>query len=148
MITHFGITGIVPDFWCKWALSHTAYLQLIGFVPSDGVISHFGSVFSRDGSAGAGFAAPPQQKPAPTVAAQGGFLTGTGRDVALLVFLRRARARLTPVLGLRVAAGSLPAADAPAAVPAALRPGGPGRPAAVHGVPGDPPQAENVTCGG
>lgn len=76
----------------------------------------------------------------------GGVLTGTGGDVALLVLLRRALARLAPVLGLWVAAGSLAAADAAAAVPAALRPGGPGRPAAVHGVPGDPPEAENVSC--
>lgn len=49
-----------------------------------------------------------------------GFLTRTRSDVALLVFLRRPLTGLTPVLGLWVGAGSLAAADPPAAVPAAL----------------------------
>lgn len=102
-------------------------------------------IIQREASAGALFSA--QQKQLLT-SERGRFLTRTGRDVALLVFLRRPLARLTPVLGLWVVAGSLPAADAPAAVPAALRPGGPGRPAAVQGVPGDPTEAENVSCGG
>lgn len=118
-------------------------------MPSDGVISHsWGGGGVSTPRAGAAFAAHSQQKQLLTsTRGGGGFLTGTGGDVALLVLLRRPLARLTAVLGLRVAAGSLAAADAPAAVPAALRPGGPGRPAAVHGVPGDPAEAEDVSCG-
>lgn len=143
MITHLRISGIVSDSWCKKGLSHTAYLQLICFVPADGVKSPCATPITQ-GEAGAGAVLAAHTLHSQTSSS----LTGTGGDVALLVFLRRPQARLTPVLGLRVAAGSLPAADSPAAVPAALRPRGPGRPAAVQGVAGDPTQAENVSCGG
>lgn len=37
--------GLSPIPGANWGLSHTAYLQLISSVPSDGVISHFGRVF-------------------------------------------------------------------------------------------------------
>lgn len=62
------------------------------------------------------------------------FLTWTWGDVTLLELLCRPQAGLPSVLGLRVAAGPLSAADAAAAVPAALGPGAPGGPAAVHRV--------------
>lgn len=75
------------------------------------------------------------------------WLTWTGGDVTLLVFLRRSQAGLTSVPGLRVGAGPLAAADAPAAVPAALGPGAPGRPAAVHRVARDPAQTKHLPCG-
>lgn len=77
-----------------------------------------------------------------------GLLTRTGSDVALLVFLCQPLTDLTPILGLWVGAGSLAAAYPTTAVPAALRPGGPGWPATVHSVPGDLTEAENVSCVG
>lgn len=58
--------------------------------------------------------------------------TWTRGDVALLILLCWPQAGLTSILGLRVTAGPLPAADSPAAVSAALRPGTPGGPAAIH----------------
>ena len=73
-------------------------------------------------------------------------LTWAWRDVTLLVLLRWPQAGLTPVLGLWVTAGPLAAADAPAAVSAALGPGAPGGPAAVHRVARDPTEAKNVSC--
>lgn len=74
------------------------------------------------------------------------FLTGTRGDVALLILLCRAQAGLTSILGLRATAGPLPAADSPAAVSAALGPGAPRRPAAVHRVAGHPPKTKNFSC--
>lgn len=74
------------------------------------------------------------------------FLTGTRGDVALLKLLRRTQAGLTSILGLWVTAGPLPAADSPAAVSAALGPGAPRRPAAVHRVAGHPSKTKNFPC--
>lgn len=138
--------GFVPDSWCKLGSSHTAYLQLICVVPSD-VISHLGLCFyanytkkNKGGIYGA------QRAKTGLNVYRSGFLTRTGSDIALLVFLCWPLTGLTPVFGLWVGAGSLAAADPPAAVPAALQPGGPGRPAAIHSVPRDPTKAENVSC--
>lgn len=61
-------------------------------------------------------------------------LTGARGDVAFLVLLCWPQAGLTSVSGLRVTAGPLAAADSLAAVSAALGPGTPGRPAAIHSV--------------
>lgn len=74
------------------------------------------------------------------------LLTGTRRDVTLLVLLRWTQAGLASVLGLRVAAGALAAADPPAAVPAALRPRAPRGPAAVQRVAGHPAEAKDLPC--
>lgn len=73
-------------------------------------------------------------------------LTRTRGDVTLLVLLRWTQAGLTSVFGLRVAAGPLPAADPPAAVPAALGPGVPGRPASVYRAARDLPETKDLTC--
>lgn len=73
-------------------------------------------------------------------------LTWTWGDVALLIILCWAQAGLASVPGLGVTAGPLPAPDSSATVPAALRPGPPGRPAAVHHVARDPPQAKRLAC--
>lgn len=62
------------------------------------------------------------------------FFTWTRGDVTLLILLRWPQAGLSSIPGLWVTAGPLPAADSPAAVSAALGPGTPGRPAAVHRV--------------
>lgn len=75
-----------------------------------------------------------------------GVLTGTRGDVALLVLLWWTQAGLTSVLGLWIGAGALAAADPPAAVPAALRPGAPRRPAAVQRVAGHPSKTKNLPC--
>lgn len=74
------------------------------------------------------------------------FLTWTRGDVTLLILLCWPQAGLTSVLGLWITAGSLPAADSPAAVSAALGPGTPGRPAAVHRVARDPTKTKNLSC--
>ena len=74
-------------------------------------------------------------------------VTWTGGDVALLVLLWGPQAGLAPVARLRAGAGALAAPDPPAAVPAALGPRAPGRPASVHCVARHPARPEQLPWG-